>query len=156
MTVSNKFRLAHMIYEILPCNSWEKTACCSCLKGKYKENKRDNRKKNSWGGRRHVISKRPWQRSARRSERSFYEDLPQDMGRMDYALSYILNREVFVTFCIYKHICSALLSRAFGKSLLGNTLLTQWITLPNLRGGPPIARAVLSDNVDYIFEIHKL
>ena len=42
---SNKFRLAHMIYEILPCNSWEKTACCSCLKGKYKENKRDNRKK---------------------------------------------------------------------------------------------------------------
>ena len=45
MTVSNKFRLAHMIYEILPCNSWEKTACCSCLKGKYKENKRDNRKK---------------------------------------------------------------------------------------------------------------
>lgn len=45
MTVSNKFRLAHMIYEILPCNSWEKTACCSCLKRKYKENKRDNRKK---------------------------------------------------------------------------------------------------------------
>lgn len=78
------------------------------------------------------------------------------MGRMDYALSYILNREVFVTFCIYKHICSALLPLAFDKSLLGNTLLTQWITLPNLRGGPPIARAVLSDNVDYIFEIHKL
>ena len=78
------------------------------------------------------------------------------MGRMDYALSYILNREVFVTFCIYKHICSALLPLAFGKSLLGNTLLTQWITLPNLRGGPPIARAVLSDDVDHIFEIHKL
>lgn len=34
-----------MIYEIFLCNLWEKIVCCSCLKRKYKENKRDNRKK---------------------------------------------------------------------------------------------------------------